>query len=77
MVAGTSYLLTGAGKDSRPLLLRLLGEIVLEANLRDGLHLRFNPIDMRVDSLGHVFKHVTGREVVDRGTVPYPVTQQR
>jgi hypothetical protein len=36
-------------------ILDLLGEIVLEANLLDGIHLRFNPIEMRVDILGHVF----------------------
>ena len=35
--------------------LDLLGEIVLEANLLDGVHLCFNPIDMRIDILCHVF----------------------
>ena len=35
--------------------LDLLGEIVLEANLLDGVHLRVNPIDMRIDIFCHVF----------------------
>lgn len=41
-------------------LLDLHGEIGLEANLPDGAHACFKPINMRVDFLDHVFKHVAG-----------------
>ena len=44
--------------------LDLFSEVVLQADLFDRLHLRFDPIDMLIHVFGHILKHVPRGEIV-------------
>lgn len=50
-------------------LLDLFSEVVLQADLFDRLHLRFDPIDMLIHVFGHILKHMTRGEIVHLRTM--------
>ena len=55
----------------------LLSQVVLQPHLLDGFHLGFNPVDMLIHVLDHIFQHMASRKVPHLSAMHHAVALER